>query len=137
MDLQLHIEELIGFAFPEEYLQLLSKYPAALMKRERAGENSECEGFINTVELMSDLADVSDINHEVRLSSILDPDGNEFLWPDQVLVIGENGEGDYYGIDLTQEYQGVLLFDHQEVEFEEITDTLDEYVELLQQSFPA
>ena len=32
---------------------------------------------------------------------------------------------------------GVLFFDHQRVEFEEITGSLDEYVELLQESFAA
>ena len=137
MDLQLHIEELTGFTLPAEYVELLAEYPAALMKRERADDGSEAEGYVNTVELLSDLEDVADINHEVRFGTVMDPDGNEFLWPDQLLVIGENGEGDYYGIDLTQQYQGVLFFDHQEVGFEEITDTLDEFVELLQESFPA
>ncbi len=137
MDLPLSIKELTGFALPVKYMELLTDYPAALKKLARADDESETEGYVNTFELMSNLADVLDINKEVRYGAVMDPDGNDFDWPSQVLVIGENGEGDYYGIDLSDEIHGVVFFNHQTVEFEEITDTLSEYVELLQESFAA
>lgn len=135
MDLQQHIEELIGFTLPANYLELLAAYPAALKNRARASDESETQGYVNTFELMSDLADVLEINLEVRYCSVMDPDGHDFHWPDQVLVIGENGDGDYYGIDLLDENSGVVFFNHQTVEFVGITDTLTEYVDLLQESF--
>jgi len=131
------LQTLTGFDIRPDYVELVSNFPSQLMNIQRADDGSEAEGRVNTVELLSDPTDVLDINQEVRSSSIPHPDGHEFFWPDQVLAIGENGEGDYYAIDLAGEYPGVLFFDHQLVEFEEITDSLDEYVELLQESFAA
>ena len=137
MNLPLSIKELTGFALPVRYMELLGDYPTALQKLARADDESETQGYVNTFELLSSLEDVLDINKEVRYASVADPDGNEFHWPSQVLVIGENGEGDYYGIDLSDEIQGVVFFNHQTVEFAEISSTLTEYVELLQESFAA
>jgi hypothetical protein len=131
------IRELTGFEIREDYVRLIGEFPGQLLNIPRADDGSGDEGQVDTVELMSDLADVLDINQEVRSGSVEHPDGHQFYWPDQVLVIGENAEGDYYAIDLADEYPGVLFFDHQLVEFEEITDSLNEYVELLQESFPA
>jgi len=131
------LQTLTGFDIRSDYAQLVSSFPSQLMNIQRAGDGSEDEGQVNTVELMSDLIDVLDINQEVRFGPVPHPDGHDFYWPDQVLAIGENGEGDYYAIDLASEYLGVLFYDHQLVEFEEITESLDEYVELLQESFAA
>ena len=131
------IQELTGFTIRDDYAQLINAFPSQLMNIQRADNGSDAEGQVNNVELMNGMTDVLDINHEVRLGSVEHPDGHEFFWPDQVLAIGENGEGDYYAIDLAGEYMGVLFFDHQRVEFEEITGSLDEYVELLQESFAA
>jgi len=131
------LQELTGFELRADYLQLLADFPPLLRNILRADDGSEREGCVDTVELMSDPNDVLDVNQEVRCGSIDHPDGHEFHWPDQVLAIGENGEGDYYGIDLADEYHGVLFFDHQLVEFEEITESLQDYVELLMESFPA
>ena len=131
------IQELTGFPLRDDYKQLLENFPSQLINITRADDGSEREGLVSSVELMSDSADVLDVNHEVRSGSVMHPDGDDFQWPDQVLVIGENGEGDYYCIDLTGKYPGVLFFDHQLVEYEEITESLDEYVELLLESFPA
>lgn len=129
------LQTLTGFDIRPDYAHLVSNFPAQLMNVQRADDGSKDEGQVNSVELLSDLTDVLDINQEVRSESIAHPDGHEFFWPDQVLAIGENGEGDYYAIDLAGEYMGVLFFDHQLVEFEEITESLDDYVELLQESF--
>lgn len=131
------IRELTGFDLRSDYTQVINQYPQELLTVVRADDGTDSEGLVSTVELMCDLADVLDINQEVRFGSVPDPQGEEFHWPDQVLVIGENGEGDYYGIDLAEEYQGVLFFDHQTVEFEEITESLSEYVEMLREAFPA
>ena len=131
------LEELTGCLIPEYYRRLLADYPADLRNLTRAEDGSDSEGTVESVELIRDWADVLDINREVRSCSVEDPDGVEFCWPDSVLVIGENGEGDFYGLDLTGEYAGVLLFEHQAVQFEEITDSLDEFVQLIRECFAA
>ena len=131
------IQELTGFEIRDDYAQLINDFPSQLMNIQRADNGFDGEGQVNNVELMNRMTDVLDLNQEVRSDSVEHPDGHEFFWPNQVLAIGENGEGDYYAIDLAGEYMGVLFFDHQLVEFEEITKSLNEYVELLQESFAA
>lgn len=71
----------------------------------------------------------------MRLAPILDPEGREFRWPDQLLVIGETGDGDYYCVDSDGEHEGVLQFRHFAVEFETIADSLEDFVELLIECF--
>ena len=136
-DKQQQLEQLVGFDLRADYVALMQSYPERLRDVARTDDGSDTEGFVHTVELMSDLEDVLDVNQEVRSGPVMDPEGNDFFWPDQLLAIGENGEGDYYSIDLANEYKGVIFFDHQTMEFEEITDSLDEYVELLLESFGA
>ena len=129
------LQQLTGFPVPDHYSRLLSEYPESLRNLQRAEDGSEAEGQVDSVELMSDPNDVIAVNREVRSSIVDDPDGEEFRWPDSILVIGENGEGDFFGLDLTGEYPGVLLYEHQAVEFQEITDSLEEFIELLRESF--
>ena len=129
------LQSLTGLPVPADYLQLLASYPAALQNLPRAEDGSEKQGHVSCVELMCDQADVLDVNREVRSGPVMDPSGAEFEWPAQVLVIGENGGGDYYAIDVSAEHPGVLFFNHQAVEFQEITDSIVEYVELLISTF--
>lgn len=129
------LEQLCEAPLPVEYMNLLKSYPSILVTACRADSGDGSEGFVSEVELLSSLADVLEINREVRAVSILDPEGQEFRWPDQLLVIGETGDGDYYCVDLDGEHAGVLQFRHHAVEFEVIADSLEEYVEMLTESF--
>ena len=129
------LEELCGVGLPQGYLRLLSNYPAALRTAIRAEDHSKSEGTVAEVELMAEMADILEINREVRLGPVLDPKGQEFRWPVQLLVIGETGDGDYYCVDTDGEHQGVLQFRHQSVEFELVADSLDEFVEILLDSY--
>ncbi|MFN9718331.1 MAG: SMI1/KNR4 family protein [Planctomycetota bacterium] len=137
MDPALHreLELICDASLPDAYLTLMSSFPKSLKACERAGRGDSSAGYVSQVELLSDPVDVIAINREVRYESIPDPDGNEFRWPDQLLVIGETGEGDYYCIDVDGEHTGVLQFRHQEVDFEILTDSIDEFVELLVNAF--
>ncbi len=125
------LEELCGAGLPDDYLRLLNSYPAALRQAARAEDDSFSEGTVAEVDLMAELSDLVEINHEVRLGPVLDPKGQEFRWPEQLLVIGETGDGDYYCVDTDGEHQGVLQFRHQSVEFESVADSLDEFVGML------
>ena len=129
------LEELCGARLPHNYLRLLSNYPPALRTAVRAEDDSCSEGTVAEVELMSELSDLVEINREVRLGPVLDPKGVEFRWPVQLLVIGETGDGDYYCVDTDGEHQGVLQFRHQSVEFENVADSLDEFVGMLLDSY--
>lgn len=129
------LEELCGARLPHDYLRLLSNYPPALRTAVRAEDDSCLEGTVAEVELMSEPSDLVEINREVRLGPVLDPKGVEFRWPVQLLVIGETGDGDYYCVDTDGEHQGVLQFRHQSVEFENVADSLDEFVGMLLDSY--
>ncbi len=129
------LEQLCEAPLPAEYLQRLQSYPTALQSANRADDGSDAEGTAADVEFLISHLEILNINLEVRCGSILDPEGQEFRWPDQLLVIGETGDGDYYCVDTDGEHEGVLQFRHYAVEFEVIADSLDDFVEMLMQAF--
>jgi hypothetical protein len=129
------LQQILPADIPEEYLQLLSQYPAQLRDARRALDDSLDEGVVSDVELQIDPAAVLELNLEVRHDSVPDPEGNEHLWPDQFLVIGETEGGDYYCIDVLREIDGVMQYNHQAVEFEVIADSLTEFIDLLDETF--
>ena len=129
------LETLCQTPVPSACRAFLTKYPEALRGAVRADDGSDAEGFVSEAELLADPVEVLRINREVRLDSILDPDGREFRWPTPFLVIGETGDGDYYCIDSSGEHEGVLQFRHHAVEFETVADSMDEFIELLVECF--
>ena len=129
------LSRICNAALPADYVALLDSYPGILRSATRADDKGDSEGTVAEVELLASLDDVIEINREVRIGPILDPEGQEFRWPGQLLVIGETGDGDYYCVDTDGEHAGVLQFRHHAVEFEIIADSLDEFVEMLVESF--
>ncbi len=129
------LETLCQAPLPTACRAVLTDYPDALTGAVRADDGSDVEGFVSEAELLADPVEVLRINREVRLDSILDPEGREFRWPTSFLVIGETGDGDYYCIDASGEHEGVLQFRHHAVEFESVADSMDEFIELLVECF--
>ncbi len=129
------LEKLCQAPVPTACRAVLTEYPEALRGAVRADDGSDAEGFVSEAELLADPVEVLRINREVRLDSILDPEGREFRWPGPFLVIGETGDGDYYCIDTSGEHEGVLQFRHHAVEFEAVADSMDEFIELLVECF--
>lgn len=129
------LETLFQAPVPTAYRVVLTNYPEALRGAVRADDGSDSEGLVSEAELLADPAEVLRINREVRLDSILDPEGREFRWPAPFLVIGETGDGDYYCVDTAGEHEGVLQFRHHAVEFEPVADSMDEFIELLVECF--
>lgn len=134
-DILAQLSELAGSPPPDWYLNFLLDYPDSLKQARRSIDDTEMQGFVCQAECLSDAPDVLQLNVEVRSESVEGPDGMVFFWPDQMLVIGETGFGDYYCIDVEQEVAGVIQFDHQAVQFEVIADSLDEFVEILEDTF--
>jgi SMI1 / KNR4 family (SUKH-1) len=120
---------------PEDYMQLLRNYPQALRNCSRDTVADSTSGLVSQVELLAHLDAILELNHEARLIPILDPDGEEFRWPDSLLIIGETGFGDYYCLDATGEFPGVLQFEHQPVEFYAVADSLAEFTDMLLKTF--
>jgi len=114
---------------------VFTDYPEILRRAVRADDGSDTEGFVSEAELLADPLEVLSLNREVRLHSIVDPEGLEFRWPSSFLVIGETGDGDYYCVDAAGGHEGVLQFRHHTVEFEIVADSMDEFIELLVECF--
>lgn len=131
------LKEIVGTELPPAYLKLLADYPASLLSARRALDESDTEGCVHEVELVSDVAGVLFLNRECRANSIMEPEGLEFFWPEQLLVIGETGGGDYYCLDTESPDDEVIQFDHQATEFEVIADSLKEFVAILEETFLA
>ena len=129
------LQKLCGNSLPEDFLRLMSAYPDVLKTAGRSDDQSGAGGVVADVELLAAAESLLEINREVRLCSLLDPEGQEFRWPQSYLVIGETGDGDYYCIDTAGEDPGVLQFLNQPVAFESVTDSLEEFVEMLMIAF--
>ncbi|MEZ6133002.1 MAG: SMI1/KNR4 family protein [Planctomycetaceae bacterium] len=129
------LEKLIGHPLPADYLQLLRNYPDALRAARRCIDNTDAEGTVADVDLIADPQSLLEINLEPRQDSVPAPDGMEEFWPDQMLVIGETGGGDYYCLDVFEEVAGVIQYDHQSVGFYVIADSLDEFVQMLMDTY--
>ncbi|MFO0977466.1 MAG: SMI1/KNR4 family protein [Planctomycetaceae bacterium] len=134
-DIRTELEVLCGSKLPTEYLALLETYPQVLSSALRSDDGSRDDGTVADVELLSSPGDVLTINQEVRNGMIYEPDGTEFFWPSRMLVIGETGDGDYYCLDTEREVEGVIQYRHRPVDFVHLTESLDDFVELLIEAF--
>ncbi len=134
-DAKSRLDTILPASVPDDYLKLLSHYPPTLLNARRAIDDSNDEGMVSQVELQIDLEAVLELNLEAREDSVPDPDGAERLWPDQFLIVGETGGGDYYCIDVLHEVPGVMQYDHQAVEYQQVAESLAEFVEILEDTF--
>lgn len=131
------LEAAFGCSLPAQYLEVLQNYPVALRHANRAMDNSDAEGTVPEVDLLRDVPSVIEINLEARSHPMVAPDGIEYAWPDQFMIIGETGSGDYYCIDLNGEVEGVMQYNHQAVEFEVIADSMSDFIEILTEVYVA
>jgi SMI1-KNR4 cell-wall len=129
------LEALCGASLPPDWLALMAGYPEGLRTALRSEDGTADQGTVSGMELFASPQRVISVNREVRTASVLDPDGQEFRWPEQLLVIGENGAGDYYCLDTDGEHTGVLQFHHLSVEFEVVADSVQEFVDLLTETY--
>lgn len=129
------LEELLETSLPPEYVDRLNDYPASLLTARRAIDDSDAEGTVAQVEFLDDLNSVLEINLEARCETLVQPDGVEQVWPPQFLIVGETGSGDYYCIDAGREVEGVMQYDHQSVQFEVFADSIDDFIEMLEDTF--
>jgi hypothetical protein len=129
------LEEIIGQSVPSDYRALILDYPQHLTTAVRAMDNSDSEGFVCDVEFPQDLEVVIALNEEARLDYLITPEGGECEWPQEFLIIGETGEGDYYCVDVSGEIEGVLQYDHQAVKWEIVAVSVRDFVDFLSEVF--
>ena len=124
-----------GRSLPADYIDLLANYPQELTTAVRAIDESDSLGTVADAELLQSLECVIALNLEVRGQPLVTPDGTEQLWPDQFAVIGENGSGNYFCIDVNRDIEGIIEYDHQSVEFSECAESLQDFVDMLLETF--
>ena len=56
-------------------------------------------------------------------------------WPDDYLIIGDSGCGDYYCVSRTRAFPGIVAYEHEMAAFTPFAASFDEYYELMMQDF--
>jgi hypothetical protein len=102
-----HIERDTGKRLPAEYWQLLGQFPNEI------GDWGQ-DGY-----LLLDSSAIIGLNRQIRSRPVYGMD-----WPDDYFVIGEDGLGDFFCIDLTKSPSPVL-FDHEMSDFTKQADSVD------------
>ncbi len=129
------LHQLCEGTLPQIWLDLLADYPAELTTAVRCDSTEDLPGTVAEVELLKSPQSLLEINLEARSGLLFTPENQAFHWPAALLVIGESGDGDYFCIDLRDEVPGVVQFVSQTASFEQLTDTFEEYVEMLRLAF--
>ena len=129
------LAEIIGLSVPDDYRAIILDYPPHLTTAVRAMDDSDSEGYVSDVELPRDLEVVVALNEEARLDYLITPEGGECKWPQEFLIIGETGQGDYYCVDVSGEFEGVLQYDHQSVGWEIVAESVQDFVDFLTEVF--
>jgi len=106
------IEFALGFTLPKPYVDVVTNYPHALA-------DTEAPDF----GLFDDPTLVIDANRIVRDDGYF---GEQ--WPDQYVIIGENGCGDYYVVTKTANQFSVGFADHEAMECNPFASDLEDFV---------
>ncbi|GAA5511156.1 SMI1/KNR4 family protein [Novipirellula caenicola] len=106
------IESALGFFLPKSYVDVVTNYPAELA-------NTEAPDF----GLFDDPTLIIDANRTVRTDGYCGEP-----WPDQYVIIGENGCGDYYVVTKNATQFSVGFADHEAMECNPFASNLDEFV---------
>lgn len=119
-----------GLTLPAKWAGYMLSYPAALQGLVRPNGIGVREyEFCHEPQLLKEL------NEDVRFGPVIDSENILYDWPEEFLVIGDNGVGDYFCIDTNDAECNVLYFDHQLGEFFELGETLDTFVECLVEQY--
>lgn len=106
------IELALGFPLPKAYVDVVTNYPRALAETEAPDFG-----------LFDDASLVIDANRLVRNDGYF---GEQ--WPDQYVIIGENGCGDYYVVMKNANQFSVGFADHEAMECNPFASDLEEFV---------
>lgn len=97
------IERQLAVRLPAFYVGFVTEYP--LLPPEQAD--------IAELALFNNPRRVITANQQIRIEGL-----PEARWPENLLVVGESGCGDYYAIHLDGESEFILCWDHELSDFE-------------------
>lgn len=131
-DLQ-RIERVLEVSLPGYYYSIQLEYPSELLKLAdliKDDDNSDPETPCD-LELLNDLEIIIDMNKFVRepghrYSKSGDP------WPANYFLVGIDGCGNYYAIDLLKgDESPVFFWDHDTIEWDEAAPNIRDFIPLL------
>ena len=119
------LEELTGLAIPKSYEILIDNYPTELktLKADAGMKPGDYDLFDNANHILK-------INKFVRSEDfdIFDAEGDPTTWPLRFLVIGEDGSGDYFAINLKRKKLAVFRWYHDTGGFDNEAPTMEKYI---------
>jgi hypothetical protein len=107
------LEKETELKFPQCYIDIVTSYPAALLKSDAAAFG-----------LLDDPDEIIMENNDVRKNGYF---GEK--WPERYLIIGKNGCGDYYVTTPEAKEFSVGFSDHEAMECKLYANNLDEFIE--------
>ncbi len=120
------IERKLRVSLPEHYRALVLAYPPALLEAELdLGSWRQSPG--NSL-LFNNSKQVIALNQAVRKPGLLIADSESTAWPDHFLIIGADGSGNYWCLDLAGKSKAVWYFAHEEGIFELQSKSLEGHV---------
>ena len=118
------INDTLDCELPEFYEEFLLNYPDSLLTVAKSGVNADGDAYTEgpaDLELLNHADAIISLNQEVPAIHW------ENEWPDEQFVIGDNGCGDYYTIDIDDEESPVFFFEHEQSDFDETAGSLEEF----------
>jgi hypothetical protein len=84
-------------------------------------------------EFIFDTAFLTELNREMRSFKTrwLASDAEETYWPDDYLIIGGSGSGDYYCISSSERFRGIQIYEHEIGAFEDFAPDFDAFYETI------
>ncbi len=116
---------------PSEYIEFLQSVKSRL--RQEALIPNDVLVDIENNEMIHDLSLLQEVNHELHTIRARWFSGQTIdeYWPDNLLVIGRSGCGDYYCISTDKAFSGVKEYDHEEGVLKTATNSISEYYEYI------
>lgn len=120
------IEARLKVVLPPHYRSFVLAYPRTLLNAAldmKTWQEPAAESF-----LFNDPKRVIDINRAVREPGRLMLDGESEPWPGNYLIVGADGGGNYWCVDLEKQGKTVWFFDHEQGAFEQQSKSLPDFV---------
>jgi len=109
------IQTKTGVTLPEYYVEFVTQYPKELSETEAPDYG-----------LLDDPSEIIEQNIDVRMNGYF---GEK--WPERYFIIGQNGCGDYYVIDLQSQNFSIGFSDHEAMECTLYASNKEEFISKL------
>ena len=104
-------------SLPQSYIEFMSNYPRGLSRS--GGELAEP---VSDLHIFKSPERIRDFNLEVR--DLGDIFADDEVWPAAYFVIGHDGCGNFYALDTKNAKGKIVMFDHEEGDFEDVASDI-------------